>query len=167
VLARQSIAMIMECTEALLAFPAEPSAFPREKREKLLLASSLAGMVISQTGTAVPHSMSYMFTLNWDTDHGRATGLLLKSFLSWCREKEQSLPKTDPSAASRINALCAALGMDLEPFFVILEKLLGQREKASEAELSAWGAQPMKNAANTFIQPTQEDIARMFRESVG
>jgi len=171
VLARQGIAMIMDCVEALLAFPEDPLAFPPELREKLLLASSIAGMVISQSGTAVPHSMGYMFSLNWGTDHGRANGLLMKSFLSWCREKEQALCKT--SVEPRIPGLCAALGMELEPFFDMLEKLLrlsvgspGQREKASEAELAAWCSQPMKNAANTYIQPSQEEIARMFRESV-
>ena len=167
VLARQSIAMVMNCMEALLAFPTDPLAFSAEKREELLLASSIAGMVISQTGTAVPHSMGYIFTLNWGTDHGRANGLLMKSFLSWCREKEQALHKTASPVEPRIGGLCAALGMELEPFFDMLEKLLGQREKASEAELAAWSMQPMKSAANTCIQPNQEEIARMFRESVG
>ena len=137
------------------------------KREKLLLASAIAGMAIAQAGTTVIHSMGYMLTLNWGTDHGRATGLFMKSFLSWCREKEQELRKAPSQVASRIPGLCAALGMDLEPFFDILDKLLGQREKASEKELCAWGAQPMKNAANTYIQPNQEEVARMFRESVG
>ena len=163
VLAREAIAMIMNCMDDLLAFPAEPSTFPFEKREKLLLASSIAGMVISQTGTATPHSMGYLFTINWGTGHGRANGLLMKSFLSWCREKEGK----DPSVNPRIPGLCAALGMDLEKFFDILERLLGEREKASETELADWGAQPMKNAANTYIKPNQEEIARMFRESVG
>ena len=173
VLARQSIAMIMDCMDELLSFPADPLAFPVEKREKLLLASSIAGMVISQSGTAVIHSMGYLFSLNWGTDHGRANGLLMKSFLSWCREKEQVLCKTGSPVEPRIPGLCAVLGMELEPFFDILEKLLelsgespGQREKASEAELTAWAALPMKNAANTYIQPNQEEIARLFRESV-
>jgi hypothetical protein len=57
--------------------------------------------------------------------------------------------------------------MDLEQFFDILEKLLGKREKASEAELQTWGATPMKNAANTYIKPGQQDILAMFREAVG
>jgi alcohol dehydrogenase class IV len=161
-LAAGAITIIMDCMEDLLAFPAEtPAAFPMDKREKLLLASSIAGMVIAQTGTALPHSMGYLPTINWGTDHGRANGLFMKSFLSWCREKEQG--GTD----RRIPALTAALGMEPERFFTILELLLGPREKAAETELQAWSALRMKNAANTYIKPEQEDIARIFRESLG
>ena len=167
ILARESIAMIMDCMDDLLAFPGEPSSFPREKREKLLLASALGGMVIAQSGTAAPHSMGYQFTLNWGTDHGRANGLLMKSFLSWCREKEKTVSYSDPSFIPRIPGVCAALKMELEEFFIILEKLLGQRERASGAELDAWCALPMKNALTTYIQPDKEEIFRIFFESVG
>ncbi|MDR2702196.1 MAG: iron-containing alcohol dehydrogenase [Spirochaetaceae bacterium] len=161
-LAKDAITMIMDCMEDLLAFPAEnPTAFPVKKREKLLLASSIAGMVIAQTGTALPHSMGYLPTINWGTDHGRANGLFMKSFLSWCREKEQG------STDRRIPALAAALGMEPERFFDMLELLLEPREKAAETELQAWSKLPMKNAANTYIKPEQEDIARIFRESLG
>ena len=166
-LARESIVLIMDCMNDLLAFPKDPSSFPMDKREKLLLASTIGGMVIAQTGTAAPHSMGYQFTLNWGTDHGRANGLLLKSFLSWYRDKENALYKESNSAMLRIPGLSAALGMNIEKFFDTLEKLLGQREKASEAELAAWSALPMKNAANTFIQPDQEEIKKIFHESVG
>ena len=167
VLAKDSTALIMDCLDALLAFPDDPFSFPLEIREKLLLSSSIAGMVISQSGTAAPHSMGYQFTLNWGTDHGRANGLLMKSFLSWCREKENAVHKSDPSFAPRIPGICAALKMDLEKFFEILEKLLGKREKASEAELTKWSSLPMKNALNTYIQPDKKEIERIFRESVG
>ncbi|MDR0447046.1 MAG: iron-containing alcohol dehydrogenase [Treponema sp.] len=166
-LARESIAMIMDCLEDLLSFPTNPSSFAGEKREKLLLASTIAGMVIAQTGTTAPHSMGYEFTLNWNTDHGRANGLLMKSFLLWCREKEQALYKTDSSFKPRIPRLCTVLGMDLEAFLDRVEELLGQREKAGEAEITAWSVKPMKNAANTYIVPNQQEIERIYRESVG
>ena len=167
ILAKESIAMFLDCTECLLAFPQDPASFPMEKREKLLLASAIAGMVIAQSGTAAPHSMGYHFTLNWNTDHGRANGLLMKSFLLLCREKEKAMQKADPSFQLRIPRLTAILGMELEKLFDIVEKLLGKREKASEEELARWGAIPMKNAANTYIQPNKEEIQRIFRESVG
>jgi alcohol dehydrogenase len=163
VLAKESIAMIRDCFEALLHFPTDPKTFPLEIRKKLLLASSIAGMGIAQSGTAAPHSMGYMFTLNWGTDHGRANGLLMTPFLKWCQAQEQA----NPAIPLRIPGLCAALGMDLEQFFDILEKLLGEREKASEAELQTWGNTPMKNAASTYIKPEQQDILNMFREAVG
>jgi alcohol dehydrogenase class IV len=163
VLAKESIAMILDCFDALTSFPADPRSLPPAVREKLLLASSIAGMVISQSGTSVVHSMGYLFTINWGTDHGRANGLFLKSFLMWCRARE----KADPSIPPRIPALCSALGMDLESFCGKLETLLGNREKASGAELDAWGGTSMKNAANTYIRPSQEEIREMFRDAVG
>jgi alcohol dehydrogenase len=153
----------MPCLEPLLAFPSKPEDFPFEFREKLLLGSAIAGMVIAQSGTAAPHSMGYHFTINWGTDHGRANGLLMKPFLEWCRARENA----GASAARRIPGLCAALGMELEPFLDIIERLLGTREQANEAELAAWGAAKMKNAANTYIQPDQNEICAMFRKAVG
>ncbi|MDR0403989.1 MAG: iron-containing alcohol dehydrogenase [Treponema sp.] len=162
VLAKESIAMIMDCLDSLAAFPADPRSLSPAVREKLLLASSIAGMVISQSGTSVVHSMGYMFTLNWGTDHGRANGLLMKSFLVWCRSHEEA----DPSIPKRIPALCSALGMDLESFCGRLETLLGKRETAAAAEIETWGAMNMKNAANTYICPSQEEIREMFRVSV-
>jgi alcohol dehydrogenase class IV len=162
-LAHKSITTILDCFDALLSFPALPEELPAEIREKLLLASSTAGMVIAQSGTSVVHSMGYMFTIHWGTDHGRANGLLLKPFLKWCQAKE----KADPSVKPRIPVLCAALGTDLDTFCGRLEALLGRREKASETELETWGAAVMKNAANTYIQPNQGEILEMFREAVG
>jgi alcohol dehydrogenase class IV len=162
-LAKESIALMGECFDALLTFPGDPSEVPPVIREKLLLASTLGGMAISQSGTAVPHSMGYCFTLNWGTDHGRANGLLMKPFLTLCLNRE----RTDSSIKPRIPGLVKALGMDLERFFDIIEGLLGTRERAAEAELAEWGRQPMKNAANTYIQPTQEEIAALFRAAAG
>ncbi|MDR1307283.1 MAG: iron-containing alcohol dehydrogenase [Treponema sp.] len=162
-LAKESIALMGDCFDPLLTFPGSPSEVSPEIREKLLLASTLAGMAIAQSGTAVPHSMGYQFTLNWGTDHGRANGLLMKPFLTLCLNRERA----DPSIKPRIPALIKALGMDLERFFDIIERLLGTRERAAEAELAEWGALPMKNAANTYIQPTQAEIAALFRAAVG
>jgi alcohol dehydrogenase class IV len=166
-LAGKSIEMILGCMDALLEFPSDPFSFPMEIREKLLLASAIAGMVIAQSGTAAPHSMGYHFTLNWGTDHGRANGLLMKSFLLLCREKEKIMQNADNSFRPRIPKLRDTLGMELEEFFELVEKLLGKREKASGEEIKTWSALPMKNAFNTYTTPDKEEIEKMFRESVG
>jgi alcohol dehydrogenase class IV len=120
-------------------------------------------MAIAQTGTAAPHSMGYHFTINWGTDHGRANGLLMGPFLRFLAAKE----KADPRIIPRIPALLDTLGTDLDGFCAKLEKLLGKREKASPEELQKWGSSIMKNAANTYIKPEQEDILEIFRQAVG
>ncbi|GAB6189100.1 iron-containing alcohol dehydrogenase family protein [Marinitoga arctica] len=48
-----------------------------EYREKLAIASTLAGMVIAQTGTILPHSLGYRITIHKEIRHGQATAIFL------------------------------------------------------------------------------------------
>lgn len=52
-----------------------------EVREKLLMASSIAGMVISQTGTSLPHAMGYALTYDKGLPHGTANAVLYPGYL--------------------------------------------------------------------------------------
>ncbi len=47
----------------------------------LLRTSTYAGMAIAQTGTAIPHGLSYAFTYNLGVEHGRACGYFLAGYL--------------------------------------------------------------------------------------
>ncbi len=49
--------------------------------EKLLYASTLSGIVISQTGTTIVHALGYNLTYYKGLDHGLANALLLPAFL--------------------------------------------------------------------------------------
>jgi alcohol dehydrogenase class IV len=164
-LAKESIAMIMSCFDALLDFPEKPEDLPSEIREKLLLASAMAGIVISQTGTQVVHSMGYQFTLNWGTDHGRANGLIMGSFLKLLEARE----KAGSSSAKRIPAICSALGMNLDEFSRTLDKFLGKREQASSIQLEEWAdnSNEPRKLTNCYITVNREEILEMFRQSVG
>ena len=164
-LAKESIVMIMSCFDALLDFPSQPEKLPVEIREKLLLASAMAGMVIAQTGTMVVHSMGYQFTLNWGTDHGRANGLIIGAFLKLLEARE----KADPSIQRRIVSICAALGMDLDEFSRKLDRLLGKREKATSAQLEEWAdkSNEPRKLTNCYIIVDRKEIFEMFRQSAG
>jgi alcohol dehydrogenase class IV len=164
-LARESISMIMGSMKYLLDFPSDPASFPPEIREKLLLASAIAGMVIAQTGTTAVHSMGYQYTLNWGTDHGRANGLLLAEYLALLETKE----RTDPSVKPRIAGVCEALGMNLHEFAEVLNKLLVQREKATGAEIEAWVNNPVtaRSAPNCYLTINRDEVRELFRRSVG
>lgn len=50
-------------------------------REKLMMASTLAGMVIAQTGTSLPHGLGYALTYNKGLPHGIANGILFAEYL--------------------------------------------------------------------------------------
>lgn len=52
-----------------------------DAREKMQLASTLAGVAISQTKTAVCHSISYPLTLKYDIPHGLACSFTLEEVL--------------------------------------------------------------------------------------
>mgnify|MGYP005839711117 CR=1 FL=1 len=48
-----------------------------EARGKMLYAASLAGMVISHTGTTMVHAMGYPLTLRYGVSHGRANAAII------------------------------------------------------------------------------------------
>ena len=52
-----------------------------EARSKLLIASNIAGLAISQTRTAIAHSISYPITLNFNVPHGLACSFTLATLL--------------------------------------------------------------------------------------
>ncbi|MBP3871686.1 MAG: iron-containing alcohol dehydrogenase [Faecalicoccus sp.] len=47
----------------------------------LMRASTFAGMAIAQTGTSIPHALSYILTYDDKVAHGRACGLFLARFV--------------------------------------------------------------------------------------
>ena len=55
----------------------------------LMRSSCMAGMSIAQSGTSIPHALSYPVTYDMGTPHGRAVGYFLPGFLSAAPEKER------------------------------------------------------------------------------
>lgn len=53
-----------------------------EECDTLMLASTLAGMAIAHTGTALPHGLSYYLTYENKIPHGRAVGYFLPGYLA-------------------------------------------------------------------------------------
>jgi alcohol dehydrogenase class IV len=158
-LAKESIRAISECFGAISA--EHPS---REVRRKLLWASTLAGMVIANTGTTAVHAMGYQLTYWKNIDHGRANGLLLGEFLQCCAEKEAALP------LRRIEDIISIMGLESpEAFSRMLGSLLGAREKITAAELESYAGKALaaKNMTNCYITPEYQDIVRIYTKSLG
>ncbi len=61
-----------------------------EDYDRLMFASSLAGMAISHTGTSLPHGMSYYLTYHKAVPHGKAVGLFLPGYLSILPEEYEA-----------------------------------------------------------------------------
>lgn len=53
-----------------------------EDCDRLLLASTIAGMAITHTGTALPHGLSYYLTYENHVPHGRAVGYFLPGYVA-------------------------------------------------------------------------------------
>lgn len=56
-----------------------------EAAQNLMNASALAGMSIAQTGTAIPHALSYMLTYHAGIPHGAAVGAFQANYLDFAK----------------------------------------------------------------------------------
>ncbi|WP_405325120.1 iron-containing alcohol dehydrogenase family protein [Fibrobacter sp.] len=84
--------------------------------EKLMYTSTIAGMSIAMTSTAVPHGMSYDLTLSKGTPHGPAVGYFLAAYVEICQKKV-------PADVEKVLSL---LGLkNVEEFAAMLRKLIG------------------------------------------
>lgn len=130
-----------------------------EERDMLLLASSLAGMTIAQSGTTAVHAMGYCLTYFFGVDHGRANALLLGETLRLCKEKE--LPQ--------LPRILVACGCSLDELLATIDLLLGKREKFPRETLREFarrtseGSKPKKSA----YEPSRAEIERIFLRSCG
>ena len=84
--------------------------------EKLMYTSTIAGMSIAMTSTAVPHGMSYDLTLHAGVPHGPAVGYFLAAYVEICHKKV-------PNDVEKVLSL---LGLQsVEEFAEMLRKLIG------------------------------------------
>ena len=111
-----------ECKEALIASVAANNASENDAPidaslyEKLMYTSTIAGMSIAMTSTAVPHGMSYDLTLSKGTPHGPAVGYFLAAYVEVCQKKV-------PNDVEKVLSL---LGLkNVEEFAAMLRKLIG------------------------------------------
>ncbi|MFN4227882.1 MAG: iron-containing alcohol dehydrogenase family protein [Candidatus Ratteibacteria bacterium] len=58
----------------------------KEAKEKVFLASTLAGYAINKTGTIIVHGIGYSLTIKYNTHHGTANALFLPYVLEFMKE---------------------------------------------------------------------------------
>ena len=160
-LASESIRMIMGCIPDMLQAlqKRDKACLNFEKREQLLQASYMAGMVIAQAGTTVVHSMGYSLTYFKNIDHGRANGLLLGEYL-------RLVVKTQPML---IGIILKTMNLSsVDSFQALMLNLLGRKEELSSEEISQYSklALQSKNVANGIVSPTEENIREMYERSL-
>ena len=134
----------------------ENGKFDKDSCTELLWASTLGGIVISQTGTTIVHSMGYQLTYFKDIPHGFANGLLLYEYLKRVDKK-------------RVDVCLSALGLgSLEELRAFLVKTLPSVYNFDENELVDWSkiAIQAKNVASCPYPVTIETEMEIYKNSL-
>jgi alcohol dehydrogenase class IV len=131
-----------------------------EARTAMLYASTLAGMVIAQSGTTLVHGMGYYFTLEFGVPHGLANALLLTPLF---RHNAQYVPAKVAAMADALGVPAEAMSADAgEKISVALHSLLEELGVSPAAK--AAGVEPER--LDEFARGIMNDPYR-FRNQVG
>lgn len=132
-----------------------------EERARLSYGAVLAGLVIGQTGTSIPHALGYALTYFKDVPHGRATGMFLPAYLYF---------NLNSQAADRAQTVLDVSGFSDEAHFTaVMRQLAGEPPCCSEAEKQRFLeiCLQAKNIRNNVAKPQDEDVEDIFRLSLG
>lgn len=142
-----------ECIEGL-----KNKVFTYEIREKLMLASTIAGMAIANTGTSLPHGMGYYLTYYKGVPHGIANGVLYKGYLQVFKSQD------------KINAIVKKLGLNTKEELIQLLADWSQIDiGVTEDEIKEWTREMMENKAKLANHPEnigEEDIYYIFAQGL-
>ena len=116
-------------------------------------------MAIAQTGTSIPHALSYDVTYHNGVAHGKACGIFLAAYLRVYAEQK-------PEDVEEILTL---LGFKtLDDFASYLTEILGT-VSLTHKEVTFYIDRMMENTSKLATCPfelTREDIEKIYRESI-
>ncbi len=143
-----------QCIESLMS-----GELSLEHRDKLMLISTMAGMVIAQTGTSLPHGMGYPLTYFKNIPHGLANGCLYKEYLNIFKNRQ------------KVDNIWRLLGLkSYEELKVVLSKLATVNIKLTEDEIKEYTDGMWNNKAKLKNHPediTYDDIYKIYKNSLG
>lgn len=127
-------------------------------REKLMVASTLAGMVIAQSGTSLPHGMGYALTYFHNVPHGKANGILLKSYLEFCEDE------------NKVRKILYLLTIEnLEELGEFLNDMLGVVNNLNLENIGSYARNMALNKDKLKNHPTtvtEEHILKIYKDSL-
>lgn len=142
-----------KCVDSLLTV-----SFDRDIREKLLLASTLGGILIAQTGTSLPHGMGYPLTYHKGVPHGLANCVLYVEYLRVFQNRE------------KVDKLPGLLGLkDYRTLEDVLMKLTKVDVTVTDEEIEEYALAMTENKAKLVNHPeeiTYEEIYNIYRKSL-
>ncbi len=129
-----------------------------EFRDKVMLASTLGGIQISQTGTSLPHGMGYALTYFKGLPHGLANSVLTIEYLKSFKNR------------TRIERMLKILQLNnLEELEAIFNKLVNVNIQITEEEIMEYSKSFISNKAklkNHTEELDLEDIVRIYTKSL-
>lgn len=151
---QQGLQLFGECIASLL-----DGRYTYEIREKLLLASTLGGMAIAQTGTSLPHGMGYSLTYHKGVLHGLANGVLYNAYLDCFKDQ------------TKVDKIVQWMGLESrEHLRGLLQKLCpSEGITLTEEELERYSLDIYSNKAKTSNHPeevTKEMLEAIYRKSL-
>ncbi|MDY6284929.1 MAG: iron-containing alcohol dehydrogenase family protein [Fibrobacter sp.] len=127
--------------------------------ENLMLASTLAGMSIAHTSTAVPHGMSYDLTYNFNVPHGKAVGYFLAAYMEVC---EKAVPKD-------VRTILDLLKLkDVVAFAEMVKALIGTYE-LPRATVEKFATRMCGNSSKLKLSPcelSKENVWEIYEKSL-
>ena len=117
--------------------------------------STLAGIVIAQTGTTLIHGMGYQLTYYKGLTHGRANGILFPQYMKYMSE-------TMPDKADTIWELLDVSG--LAEFTALMKQLMPDTVVLTQEEIDQFTklTMPTKAVQNTSYDVTAELVAHIY-----
>lgn len=125
--------------------------------QAMMMASTIAGMSISHTGTSLPHGMSYYLTYEQNIPHGNAVGIFLPAFLDIFEDKNQ------------VKRLLGLLDFKNEKAFTKYIDSLFEMVVVNEDDVDRYVAGMMSNQkklANYPFKMTEDKFYTIFKNSV-
>lgn len=153
-MALESIRRISKCFDSL-----KTGELTREQRFELLYASTLAGMVITNSRTTALHALGYPLTYFHNIDHGRANGLLLGEYLRYFGE----------NWPERANEILSAMGFSkISDFIDLLDELFGEKEMLTDEQIEKYVSMASQsfNYKNSRVIPSKDDMIEILKTSL-
>ena len=137
-------------------------AVDKDTRSALLLASSLGGIAIAQTGTTLVHALGYSLTYYDGLPHGRANAVCMKAYLEYTRLV----------APQRVDTVLELLELpSLGAFGDLMDELFAGyagtlQLSADTIEHYATKAMRTNNIKNSLGNPSVEELTKILRTSI-
>lgn len=152
-LAEQSMRYIGQVWDTM-----ETGDYQPEDRDRLMMASTMAGMVIATTGTTLVHAMGYPLTYFHDIPHGRANALLLGAYLRWM---EEVFPE-------KVKTILTCLNFPtVDSFAKAVDLLLGEKESIPAEKLTSYAKDIAKSPklSNGLAIPDEATVEKIYLEA--